>query len=343
MPNRRPTAQDVAKHAGASRSAVSMVMNGNADGNVSPDMQERIRRAAAELEYTPHPIASGLRRQRSRMIGIVTDEAASSPFAGRMLAGASQAAAGHGYLTVIADAGGPAADTTHFIDELRRRRVDGLILATQSLRTIVVPDGLRLQPSVLANCRDAAGTMGAIIPDEVRGGREATEHLISLGHRRIVWIGGGVDVDARPARIRGFQAALAAAGLPPGEVVEAGWDIDDGFRAAEALFAPENGPRPDAVFCASDRVATGALLAARTAGLDVPGDISIMGYDDQRHLADATVPGLTTMALPHEGMGRVAAERIIAALDSNAEIGAETTLLECPLVVRGSTGPAARA
>ncbi|MBG6083842.1 LacI family DNA-binding transcriptional regulator [Zhihengliuella flava] len=339
MPTRRPTAQDVAKRAGASRSAVSMVMNGTADGNVSADLQDRIRRAAAQLEYTPHPIASGLRRQRSQMIGIVTDEAASSPFAGRMLAGASQAAAAQGYLTVIADAGGPAADTSHFVEELRRRRVDGLILATQSLRTIHVADGLRRQPSVLANCRDAAGTMAAIIPDEERGGREATEHLLALGHRRIVWIGGGNDIDARPARIRGFQTALASAGLPPGEVVEAGWDIDDGFRAAEVLFSRETEVRPHALFCANDRVATGALLAARTAGLGVPGDVSIMGYDDQRHLADATVPGLTTMALPHEGIGRVAAERLIAALDGQAMIGTDTTLLECPLVVRGSTGP----
>ncbi|GAA3700702.1 LacI family DNA-binding transcriptional regulator [Zhihengliuella alba] len=344
MAQHRPTAQDVAKLAGASRSAVSMVMNGTADGNVAPETQERIRLAAAELDYTPHPIAAGLRRQRSEMIGLVTDEAASSPFAGRMLSGASQAASERGYLTVIADAGGPGEDTSHYIEELRRRRVDGLILATTSLRTLRAPDGLRLIPSVLANCHDEPLSLDSIMPDERRGGREATEHLISLGHRRITWIGGGEDVDARPLRIRGFQEALAAAGLPPGDVVAAGWDINDGFTAALPLFSAAREHRPDAVFCANDRVAAGALLAARTAGLSVPGDVSIMGYDDQRHLADATVPGLTTMALPHEEIGRVAADRVVDRIEGGgpsvpAGTAPQEVLLQCRLVVRGTTGP----
>ncbi|MCO1339641.1 hypothetical protein BJH93_12170 [Kocuria polaris] len=339
MSQRRPTAQDVAKRAGASRSAVSMVMNGNADGNVAPDMQERIRSAAAELEYTPNPIASGLRRQRSQMIGIVTDEAASSPFAGRMLAGASKAASERGYLTVIADAGAPNADPSSFIDELRRRRVDGLLLASQRLRTVDVPDGLRLQPGILTNCRDRLGSFPSIIPDEVRGGREAAEHLIGLGHRRIAWIGGDDDDDAAPARIAGLQAALAAVGLPAAELHAGEWDIRDGYQGAERIFERPADQWPDAIFCACDRVAVGVLLYAGAHGISVPGDVSVMGYDDQRHLADATVPGITTMSLPHEAMGREAARRVIDELEGAPTTEAATTLLQCPLVARASTAP----
>ncbi|CAM5337812.1 HTH-type transcriptional repressor PurR [Streptomyces violarus] len=160
----RPTSRDVARLAGVSHTAVSFVFNGRAEGNLSPATQERIRQAAIQLGYRPDPVARGLRRSRTAVIGLVTDEIASSPFAGRLLRGAMDTAWAGQHLVLTVDSGGDPAKEDAAVAELLDRRVDGIIYAAMSLRRVRVPEGLHRTHSVLANCLPEDGSLPAVVP-----------------------------------------------------------------------------------------------------------------------------------------------------------------------------------
>lgn len=175
----RPTSRDVAQLAGVSDTAVSFVFNGRAAGNLSASPQARIRQAAAQLGYRPDPLARGLRRSRTTMIGLVTDEIASSPFAGRLLRGAMETAWASGHLIVTVDSGGDPDKEDAAVAELLGRRVDGIIYATMSLRRARVPQGLRHTPAVFANCLPGDDSLPAVIPAGRAGGRTAAGLLFT--------------------------------------------------------------------------------------------------------------------------------------------------------------------
>ncbi|HWC24387.1 MAG TPA: LacI family DNA-binding transcriptional regulator [Flexivirga sp.] len=329
------TAQDVADLAETSRTAVSFVLNGKEDGNVSAATRERILRAAAELNYSPHPGARSLRTQRTHLIGVITDSIASSPFAGQLLDGASQLARRHGFLVAVYDTGGHADRELEGAQEFRRRRVDGLIYASMGLRQIsdVLAVGL---PTVLANCFAPDTDLPSVIPAEREAGAAAAAVLLDHGHRAIATINGDTAI-AGPLRHEGFVGHLAEHDCVP-EVQSLGgrdWTIDEGFRAATALLNRPPADRPTAIFCVTDRVAAGALLAATRLGLGIPDDVSILGFDDQEELAANLVPALTTFALPHRQMGEAAVAMLIDQL-AGVTLSSRPTLLPSPLVLRES-------
>lgn len=346
MAARKVTALDVAKRAGVSRSAVSLVLNGRAEGNVTPERQERVLRAAAELNYTPNSVAVSLRNQRTSTIGIVTDEIVTSPFAGRLIAGASRTALDRGYMVLVVDTEHDPSRDDEAVRQLLHRQVDGLVYAAGGLREIDPPTAMLGVPSILANCTDRHGKIRSIVPAEVEGGRAAAELLLDLGHRRITLLSGTRSSPAAPQRERGYRQAMEEAGLGRKEqhVVETGWDIDDGYRAAEKVLTASE--RPTGIICANDRVATGVLLYAASADLRVPQDLSVVGYDDQQHVAANLVPSLTTIALPHAEMGTQAITMLLDEIEgktvSDAAQGMETISVSIPCrpVVRESTGPA---
>jgi len=357
--NRKATALDVAKLAGVSRSAVSLVLNGRGDGNVAKESQARIREAAATLKYTPNAIAVSLRNRRSRIIGIVSDQVVTSPFDGNIIAGADAVARSQGFVTVVMDTESDERRDESAVATLLDRQVDGLMYITVGLRPLHVPLNMLRVPSVLANCFDDRPEAGvsAVIPDEVRGGREAAEHLLAHGHRDIAFLAGDDLTPAAPRRIQGHKEALEAAGLPvrPGRIMQVGWDIDTGFHGAMKLLdGVAAGERPTAIVCANDRLAIGVVLAANRLGLAVPQDVSVMGYDDEFRIASTMVPALTTMALPLREMGAAAMTGLLRDLSDEPgereepENGggapaehhrADQTLVPCRLVVRESTGP----
>lgn len=345
--NRKATALDVAKRAGVSRSAVSLVLNGRGDGNVAKESQDRIRQAAQELNYSPNAIALSLRNQRSRVIGILSDEVVVSPFDGNIIGGADDVARSRGFVTVVMDTERDTARDASAIETLLDRQVDGLMYVTVGLKPIEVPPGMLRVPSVLANCYDAhpEPQLHHVIPDEVTGGREATAHLLHLGHTDIALLAGSSDSPAAPLRVQGYRDAFATAGLnaSEGRIHMAGWDIDAGYHGAMKLLdGVSPADRPTAIMCANDRLAIGVALAAARLGLNVPTDLSIMGYDDETRIADTMVPALTTMALPLREMGRAAMTTLLDALEGADRAGAETTketMVPCRLVVRESTGP----
>jgi len=194
----------------------------------------------------------------------------------------------------------------------------------------------RRVPVVLLNCFTAKDAAPAILPNEVEGGRAATQALLDLGHRDIAYLTGNPVQWATKARLRGFRTALRAAGLASHEptVLPGNYHADSGYELTQQLMRGTT--RPTAIMCGNDRMAVGALLALLELGVRVPQDVSVMGYDDQFQLAAEIRPALSTVRLPYDAMGRMAAEQLAA-----GGLAAPTgrTLVACPVVLRDSTAP----
>lgn len=338
---RKATSRDVASRAGVSRAAVSMVLNGRAEGNVSTANQEAIRAAAAELGYVPNSVARSLRSSRTHTVGVVTDAIVTTAFGGRLLSGAMDAADEAGYLTLVLDTRRDEERTARSFDLLRERQVDGLMFAAMELRPFRPPAVMLEVPSVVAQAFDPDETVTSVWCDEVGGGRAAAQALLDAGHRDVALLAGTDDVVATRRRVEGFHEALAAAGLPRVEPVTTGWEIGTGYLAALPLL--ERPDRPTGIVCANDRVAAGVVLAAVSLGLAVPHDLSVVGYDDDENVAPVMVPALTTVELPHRRMGQEAMRRLLADLTGDPAPPAHV-VLDCPLVERDSVTapPAAR-
>jgi LacI family transcriptional regulator len=344
---RTPTSWDVARRAGVSRTAVSLVLNGRAAGNISEENQRRILAAAAELGYQPNSAAVSLRRRTTSTIGIVTDEITTSPFAGQLLQGARDAAAERGYLAFLADYGGDEERERDMVWALRGRQVDGFLLAAMSMREMAPVAELAELPVVLANCFSPTGPAG-VIADEESGGHAAARCLFELGHRRVVMLAGRnpwdtEDIPATARRITGFQRAAREAGAgADAAVVHAGWHIRDGVAHARRLLDRPAPERPTGFVCARDRVAVGVALAAAQLGLRVPEDLSVVGYDNEREVAEMMVPPLTTVNLPHRTIGATSMELLLRTVVDGEPLPVADLLVPCELVMRESVGPAPR-
>ena len=342
---RKATSQDVADLAGVSRSAVSLVLNGRGAGNIAPDKQALIMEAARSLGYTPNAVALSLRSRRSSTIGVVTDATANTAFGGQLLRGASDVALAAGHLLLVIDTWNDPHRETRAYETLQNRQVDGFLFAAMSLRPYDVPPALRGASSALAYCYATDGSLPAYLPAEGAGSRSVTRHLIERGHRDIVMLT-GTSVIASGLREQGFREAMDAAGLPAAAPVTAGWEIDKGYAGAMRVLTPSQ--RPTAIVCANDRVAVGVMLAAAQPGLSVPGDVSVVGYDDDEHVAPCLVPPLTTVRLPHREIGALAMGAVLSSVldEAPALAGAPKvtprTLVDCPLVVRDSVAPPSR-
>lgn len=329
---------DVAAAAGVSTSTVSLVLN-NRTSRISEETRERVRDAAAAVGYSPNSIARGLRMQRTRTIGLVSDVIATTPFAGRMLAGAQDAAREHGHLLILVNTDADQAVEREAIRALVDHQVDAMIFATMWHRVVETPEGLP-DRTVFLDCRPVDGAHPAVVPDEVAGARAAVRELLAAGHRRIGW----VDLDqpnppvASGLRHRAYLEVLAEAGITP----DPAWHVRgeettaaSGRAATERLLDLPPHRRPTAIFCFNDRMAAGAYVAVRHRGLEIPGDISVVGYDDQQLVAAELDPPLTTVALPHYEMGRWATEVALGAREPPATPD-QTYLMPSPIIRRDS-------
>ncbi len=348
---RRVRAADVAAAAGVSTTAVSFVLNRRDAGNISPATRQRVLQAAEELGYRPNHVARSLRRNSTSSIGLVTDSVASSPFGGRLLAAATEAADQAGFVLLMMDLDHRTNRAARAVAALEGRQVDAVIYAATGFTELdEVPAST--VPLVLANCvarapgqvQEACPSVG---PDDAGGARAALNHLADLGHRHVVMLGGHYSPDdpgdpgnvSGPVRWRAFVDAGRQRAVATHHVGR-GWSIADGYAAADLVLSRPASERPTAFFAACDRVATGALLAAARQGLSVPEDLSVIGFDDQEEVADSLVPPLTTVALPHALMGRTAVDLALGLLADGAPSGAAGgghLVLPCPVVVRGST------
>ncbi|THV40164.1 LacI family DNA-binding transcriptional regulator [Glycomyces buryatensis] len=343
----RPKIKDVARLAGVSPGVVSLVLNNSEGARVSEPTRLRVIEAAAELGYTPNRLARSLRTQRTHTLGMISDQIVTTPYAGRMIQGVQDAAWEAGYLVELIDTAGSSAMEAAAIEVMLSRQVDGILYATMYHRVVEVPEALRDRPVVVLDSETGTDGTAAVVPDEVEGGRTAARRLLEAGHRCIGHITEAEDVPAARLRLEGFRRTLTEADAFDESLI---WtdhaDSAGGERGARELLSRPD--RPTALFCYNDRMAMGAYRAARKLGLAIPGDVSVIGYDDQELVAAELEPGLTTVALPHYAMGRRAAALLIADIErgkpnrddeNQEETAAGTTLEPCPLVERGSVGP----
>lgn len=326
--------QDVARAAQVSSTTVSFVLNKGENTQIPPETRERVWAAVAQLGYRPNAMARALRRGTSSLLGFVTDEIATTPFAGMIVRGAQDVAWQHRRILTMVNTDHQGELEQEALGALLQHQVDAIILATMSHQEIVVPAMLQGFPVVLVNAYSQDEQVPAVVPDDERGGREATEHLLVHGHRRVGLIDNLDGAVASVLRTAGYQQALSAAGLAvdPALVVQvSGWQ-EAGFEGAMQLL--QRPDRPTALFCMNDRCAMGAYDAAHALGLRVPQDLSIIGFDNQDVIAGHLRPGLSTMRLPHYEMGQWGAQVLL----EGQTLPKGRTLLHCPLVARQSVG-----
>ncbi|GFJ87451.1 LacI family DNA-binding transcriptional regulator [Phytohabitans rumicis] len=336
----RVTLADVARRAGLSKTAASMVLNGREGTRLSAEAHQRVFKAAEELGYRPNIAARSLRTRKTATIAFVSDIVATTRFASGLIRGALDAARERDHVLLIAETQGDAAFEQFAIEAMLDRQVDGVIYAAMQSRRLTVPPALLTGPAVLLNATGPEN-VPCVLPDDEQAGRTVTTALLEQGHHdQIAVIGRNRLKERNPevslaaeARMRGIRATLAEAGTTvAAEAFCQEWLPEFGYRAIRALLRKPT--RPTAVICMNDRLAFGAYQAIADAGLRVPDDISVVAFDDDP-IAAWLRPGLTTAALPHEQMGRRAIELL---LDSHT---AAPCLVSMPLRRRKSIAPPA--
>ncbi|MEW9534711.1 LacI family DNA-binding transcriptional regulator [Microbispora sp. NPDC049125] len=349
MSPRRVTLADVAKIAGVSPTTASLVLSGRGrELRISHDVEQRVLKAADELQYRPNIVSVGLRTGTTRTIGFVSDTVATSRLAGDMIKGALEAARERGVMLFIGETEGEAELERRLLQAMHDRQVDGIILASMFTRTIKLPKGITAAPAVLLNAvPKQPSPLPSVLPDEVEAGRSAARILLDAGHREGIYlIGAGPamrDVAAGSVaaveRLIGIREVLGAAGVKvAGGRVCRDWEPERGLELTRALMRTE---RPRALICFNDRLALGAYQALDDFGLKVPGDVSVVSFDDHP-IAAWMRPKLTTVALPHYELGRAAVDVLFAEMgrqDEDAHREGEVHRVPMPVRVRESVAP----
>lgn len=332
------TIKDVARRAGVSVATVSRVLNKS--GPVSPEAAQRIREAADALHYVPHGGARSLITSKTSTIGVLLPDLYGGFFS-ELIRGIDQTAQQHGYHLLISGSHNRKAEMEAAMRAMRGR-TDGLIAMSPHFDAATLVQNLPPSlPVILLSCQ-AWGEDHQVIAIDNAGGAEAmVRHLVALGHRRIAMVMGEEGHFDTGERLQGYRRALVEAGIAPHAAYEVQGDFSEasGHRAVQELLAlPE---RPTAIFCANDSMAIGGLCAVMDAGLRVPADITVVGFDDIP-LAKYLSPPLSSVHVPIFEMGERAATRLIAALKGEPVSERRHERLPTRLVVRSSCAPPPR-
>jgi LacI family transcriptional regulator len=297
------TIEMVAQMAGVSLSTVSRILNGTAV--VSALKKQAVDNAIATLGFVPNPVARGLAGGRTFSIGVIT-QAIESPFYGTALRGVEEELVAAGYSPLFVSGRWNAAEESRCIEILRSRRVDGIIVLTGRLSDEALSDCALALPVVVTGRSLQAPGLFALNFDDFEGARLATHHLLTLGHRRIVFITGETDHVDSNERLRGYRSTIEAAGIAfdPALVFSGNFTEASGLIAVERLL--ESRQKFSAIFAANDQMAFGASLALYRRRLRVPDDVSLVGFDDLP-AAWYSIPPLTTVRQPVHELGRLAA------------------------------------
>ncbi|TIC82648.1 LacI family DNA-binding transcriptional regulator [Nocardioides sp. GY 10127] len=329
---RGPSMADVAAHVGVSHQTVSRVLNDSP--LVRPDTREKVLAAIAELGYRRNTAARVLATNRSGRIGFV---GAGLALHGPAMIGAALSEAAHraGYdVSSVTLDDVSAAALTRAVERLLDQAVEAVVVAAAHSELLAAAQGLRLDVPLVVVQGVTPGQPLAAGIDQDAGARLATGHLLDLGHARVAHVAGPEDwVEARQRRA-GWLAAHAERGLTPGPEVAGDWSPAAGHAAAAVLLEADE--PVTAVFCANDDTALGLLGALHAAGVDVPGEVSVVGFDDAPG-AGYLWPPLTTVAQRFSELGRLAVDLAVRALDGEPDPTAP--LLVPALVVRASTAP----
>lgn len=333
--SKRATIIDVAQTAGVSTKTVSRVLN--REPHVRHDLQERVRAAIAHLNYQPNVLAQGLVRRRSHLIGMIYENPSPS-YVVELQMGALERLKNERYRLVVLPVGSVREHATEIVSLLRAAAVDGVVLAPPASDHPVV---LReLDAAQLPYARVAPTRMlekgPSTMMDDVAAACDIARYLLSLGHRDIGIIKGDPTHSSSEARLIGYTQAFSAAGMFPRlDWIEQGqYTFQSGLDAARRLL--ERSDRPSAILAQNDDMAAGALMAARELGLDVPADVSIVGFDDSE-VSRLVWPQLTTIRQPVFEMAAAATEMLLDQLEGNGAGSKQVHLHQ--LLVRQSAAP----
>ena len=324
--------REVAKEAGVSTSTVSRAMTGKIP--VSEEAKARVLAAVAKMNYQPNAVAQGLKGGRIHTIGLVIPNVRSLVFPAS-IRGIEDTAGQHGYTVVLCNTDENVDKERFYIESLRRRLIDGFIFTTARPGHEYLLDLPSEGVPVVFLIRQLGKTVDTVALDNEGGAYEATRYMLSRGLKKIALINGGLDLPLYKHRYDGYRRALEEAGVAEAAdlVVHgiSGWD--DGYQAMKELF--EKGHRPDAVFATSDPKAMGIIRAIRDAGLRVPQDISVMGFDNL-DFSSQIDPPLTTVAQPFYEMGVRACRRLIHLIEKGQNSRTKVEVLPAHLVIRKS-------
>jgi LacI family transcriptional regulator len=317
LSKKRVTLADVAKLAGLSSSAASMILTGRPDTRLSAEAHQRVHEAAAQLGYRPNVAARALRTDKTRTIAFISDYVATTRYASGLIRGALQAAQEAGHVLLLLETGGQPDREVEAIEAALDRQVDGIIFAAMRAREVFVPALPAATRVVMLNGTSSRFTT-SILPDEYEGGRSAVQLLIDadivegvalIGYNRLAERG-LFRSDTVARRMDGIYSRMGDLDLD--FIAEEScweWEPHHGYELATKILRQHKQVR--ALLCLNDRLAFGAYQALAEAGLSVPGDVSIVSFDNDE-IAGYLRPGLTTIALPHEQMGQLAVRLVLA-------------------------------
>ena len=327
--------QAVARHAGVSSATVSRVLNGT--GHVRGELRRRVEQSIAALGYRPNQHARRLRGKGSRMIGLIFTDAL-NPFFAIIAVAIEDVARQNGYTVVLGNTRYEPATFRHYLETFLAYGVEGLVVvpsdASGEHRGLIE----RLPvPCVVLDQRVPNLAVDQVASDNVAGARQLAEHLLGLGHRRIAFVGGDPKAPTGQERVRGFRLAHEARGVPVDESLVRMRDFweESAYAIVESLLART---RPDALFAANLNTLVGTVRAVRAAGLAIPGDIAVVGFDDIPFMS-AITPFLTVVAQQSRTLGVIAAQLLLDKLSGKrARAEHQTVLVQPELIVRESCG-----
>lgn len=331
---KRTSIKDIARQANVSHSTVSRALTGSP--LISRETTERIRKIAQKAGYRPSSAARSLVTSRSGAVGVVVTNIG-DPFVAEVVGGIEDAANDHDYSVLLANSNADPDREVKVVRSFEERRVDGIVVTASRVgsvyRDLLANTGV---PIVLLNNQHPSEFLYSVMIDNVAASREATRHLISLGHRYIGYIGDRIGYQSDTERFAGYREALDQADIPfqPDHVVHGNGKPEGSTLAIRRLLAVR--PRPTAVFCYNDMTALGALAELRERGQTVPDDMSLIGFDDI-FFAQFTDPPLTTIRQPKREMGRKAMETLLTIIGGSTS--ERTITLPGELIVRRSTAP----
>jgi LacI family transcriptional regulator len=329
---------DVARRAGVSISTVSRVLN-DGDYPVKPETRQKVLEAIEELRFRPNDLARSLLLKQSRTIGLIIPDI-SNPYYPELSLGVEATAAEHGYAVIFCNTSRRVEKVEYYLDVLLQKRADGIIIAGGGTDLAQVSEAALGFDTKIALVGRHNLPFPSVQVDNFSAAREATSHLLNLGHRHIAFISGPPSLTSVQDRLSGYKASLEERRISEDDslICDGDFEAESGYSATLSLLQEE--PRPTAIFAANDRMAISAMAAAADLGLHVPDDLTVIGFDD---IVTASIvrPALTTVALPAYEMGASAMRLMLRLLEG--EECPKIVWLTTELVVRQSSGPPPRA
>lgn len=307
---------------------------------VAEATRRRVLDAVRELNYSPSVLARALVTKRTQIVGVIVGDVG-DPYFAELVRGVEDVARRSGYLVIVCNADRDPATEVVYLQTLLDYRVDGVVLAgggviDEAYRQPLVQAVSRLehQGAVVVGLAEVLARVPTITVDNRAAAAEMTRYVADLGHTSVGIIAGPDNVTTALSRLQGIQDVLAERGLTTDTIANGGFTALGGEQAADALLSLPN--PPTAIFAVNDQMAVGAMVAAHRRGLDVPGDLTIIGFGDTT-AARQVWPPLTTVSVPRHEIGSIAMTALLGQLNKGEPI--ESQVLECSLMIRGSSGP----